>query len=185
MRSIKLIFMVLCAVILQACSSVILPTVAKLSGLSPLEADPQDFQIAVTLPDGVAIPEGGAKFGFAFARSDTGEAHSESYPLEQRETRDGKTLFRIAPSDIEALRAFQAMAAAWEAEDPRATSGSITMSVVACSVGDGPAPDATFSTAVRISADGLFLPLIRNARVADVIEYVADHPGLTEQSLCQ
>lgn len=147
------------------CGSVVPSTVARLAGLSPLDADPAGFEVGLVLPDGVGIMPNSATLGFEARRSDTGESRSETFVLERI---DGDVpRWRVAREDLPAMRAFQAQAGAWEAEDPVASSGSISAWLMPCTQGDGPAPDADVSILLRLGEGAPLLPLVRNAPLAD------------------
>lgn len=191
MRSILLSLAISAGLVLQGCGAVVLPTLATLNALSPLTADPAGIEIAATLPDGADIPAGGAKFIINVARTDTGETIDETFILQRRQSSDGRLLFRINPADLDAVRAIQVKAGGWEANNSQATSGSFSIGVVACSLGDGPAADARFSVAIRSVVDGPFMPLIRNAMVSDVLEAAGgletleEFPGSGDTPLCE
>lgn len=168
------------ALALQACTSVVMSTAAMLNATSPMEADPAGFEIAIDMPDGVFVPTGGATMGLTNAHSKLGETYDETYALQQRSSQDGQTLFRIHPDDLDDIRAFQARAVTWETEDPEASTGSFSVSVSFCKIGEGPAPDDRFSVSIRTETDGMFLPLIRNAKVADALNLITDSDDTTQ-----
>ncbi len=181
----RILLAIAAAASLQACSSVVLSTAAMLNATSPMEADPAGFEVAVTIPEGVVVPKGGATMGLANANSKLDQEFNETYALQQRTTTDGQTLFRIDPADLDKVRAFQTRAIAWETDDPDASSGSFSVAVAFCQVGDGPAPDDRFSVSIRTEPDGIFLPLIRNAKVADALDLIKEGEVNTEPSpLC-
>ncbi|UWR00082.1 hypothetical protein K3729_04720 [Rhodobacteraceae bacterium S2214] len=172
MKSIILTLFIAFGFALQGCGTVVLSTVAALNATSPLTADPAGFEVAVDMPEGGDIAPDGATINLFMSHTVLGEDVNETYVLQRRQSADGRILFRINPRDLDMVRAFQAKARTWEANDPDASSGGFGVSVVACSVGDGPADDATFSVSIRTQVDGGFMPLIRNARVMDAIEAV-------------
>lgn len=174
------------ALMLQACTSVVLSTAAMLNATSPLDADPSGFEIAVTIPDGVRVPQGGATMGFEATNERLQETIKGEYALEQRATKDAQTLFRIAPDDLPAVLDFQAKAREWETADPSNSSGSFSVGVTFCKVGNGPALDDTFSVSIRTKTDGVFLPLIRNAKVSAAMELLEENKqDLPENLLCE
>ena len=155
---------------IQGCGSVVLPTVATLNAMSPLEADPAGFEIAIVMPEGADVQKDGALIQFDMARSDTGETVSEEYALQRRTSSDGRVLFRIHPDDLNAVRAFQMKARVWEVAVPEESSGSFSLAVTACKTNVAVSPDATFSVSIRTVVDGPFLPLLRNVSVVEVLE---------------
>ncbi|MEL7115279.1 MAG: hypothetical protein AAGP08_06735 [Pseudomonadota bacterium] len=167
------------AAILAACTYVAPDTLVELSAISPLEADPADIAVSVVVPDGIAIPAGRSQLAIRAERSDTGEVLSEEAAL-LRSSQNGRDVFEIAPEDRARLRTAQALARAWEAEAPRATSGSISVTSGFCRVGAGPATDARVSIDIRTSPEGAFIPLVRNAPLRQVMK----RGGLTTIGPC-
>ncbi|GLQ36372.1 hypothetical protein GCM10007939_26560 [Amylibacter marinus] len=166
----------LLAVNLAACGNVVLPTVAQLANISPLEADPAGFEVLVDLPTGVSIRPQSAVLTLSAVHEMQSKEISGAYVLEQAPSDMGLRLFRIAPADLEQIREFQSIARAWESEDPDASHGSISVNVIACALGDGPASDAVFSLSLKTRTTGEFMPLIRNASVRDILD-----PGATSK----
>lgn len=172
------------SLMIQGCSSVVLPTVATLNTVSPLEADPAGFEIASDLPEGTDVQVGGAFMIFDMTRSDTNETLSKTYKLQRRTSTNGRVLFRIHPSDLASVRAFQATAAEWENIAPQETSGSISMSVTACKTGAEISPNATFSVSIRTVVDGPFLPLLRDVSIAEALNNLDVSPEDATRTLC-
>ena len=156
---------ILSALLLSACTSIVPSTVMRVNALSPTSADPAGFAIDLSLPAGIDIMPGTAQLMFAVTRSDTGETQSGAFVLE----REG-SVYRVAPQDLSELRALQATARAWEAENEDASNGSLGISLSPCRVGDGPAPNARVSVGLRLAEDGAFLPLVRNGPISAVAE---------------
>lgn len=152
------LFLCLCA-----CSSVSLSGLARLYALSPMETDPSDIAVALTLPEGLALRPGTAVFGIRSGTKDGTKSSNESYILAPSPGPDGSTVYQIAERDWNKVRAQQKLVADWEAEDPRGHSGSISVSLEGCTVGDGPADDATLSIAMRTTPDGDFFTLVNEA----------------------
>lgn len=158
--------MFLSVLLLSACGSVVPSTVARLNTMSPLAADPADFAVAITLPDGLGIAPDSARLSLVVARTDTAEIRRETVILERVD--GAQVYYRINPADHSALRDAQATALAWKAENDAATSGSLSVNLAPCRVGEGPAPDARVSVAIRTDADGAFLPLVNNGPISAV-----------------
>ena len=162
---------------LGACGSVVMSTTAVLGMSSPLEEDPAGYEIAVTIPEGVDVPRGGARLSVTNENTVHGIDEEQTYELQRRATEEGQTLFRINPADLNKLRARQARIAKWEMEDPDANSGSFSVWVEFCAIGDGPSEDDVFNVSIRTKADGRFMPLIRNAQVKDAIALLEENGG--------
>ncbi len=163
------LFPMLALPLAMSCSKVVMTTAAILGATSPMDADPQGFEVAVTLPSATGVQNDGAHFIVGMENAQLDESFERTFILQQSETRDGKILFRVNPDDLDELRALQAKAKAWEMADPVASSGSISVFVSPCAIGDGPNLDDTFSVAMRTQVDGAFLPLIRGASIEDVV----------------
>lgn len=123
-------------------------TIRRLTNLSPLEDDPADYEVVVSLPEGLDIKAGGAKFTLAAEHVDTRALSQATYVLARREAQDGRILFRIAESDLNRLRGQQALIREWEAETDGRTQGLFGMDVDACRKGAGPDLEAPFSVAL-------------------------------------
>ncbi|MFK7834989.1 MAG: hypothetical protein AB8B60_02105 [Sulfitobacter sp.] len=159
---------ILPAFLLSACTSIVPATVARLNALSPLEADPAGFAVAMTLPEGVDIAPRSARLMFTVARTDTGEMRDGVFVLER--TNADQAIYRIAPQDLPALRELQGIARDWRAEDENATNGSISVTLAPCRIGAGPTEDARASVAIRTDEDGPFLPLVRNGPLTALVD---------------
>jgi hypothetical protein len=154
--------------ILSACTRIVPGTALQLNALSPLEADPAGFAVAMALPVGLGIELQSARLMFMVARTDTGETRGGAFVLE-RVSAD-QTIYQIAPRDLNALRALQDVARQWKTEGDDVTSGSLSVTMSPCRVGAGPADDARASVDIRIDADGPFLPLIRKGPISALAE---------------
>ncbi|MGL4319924.1 MAG: hypothetical protein ACRCS3_03605 [Paracoccaceae bacterium] len=155
---------------LASCGAVVPSTVAMLSRLDPLTADPGAIEVALILPPGIAIAPGSANLSLTATRGD--QTVDEAFALTPTPLRlegydmpEGATsqLFRIADSDLARMRAVQARIGAWKAEDPSGTNGSFAVSAGGCGLDQGPAPDATATILIRTAKDGPLLPLVRDA----------------------
>lgn len=164
-----------CLLWVAACSYVSPLTVARLSAMSPLTADPGGIEVVVMIPDGVRLAEGAAYMDLDAYRSDTGERLREHIALDRVD--DGSTiLWRIPEEDLDRLRKAQKTVAAWEAEVPDASSGSFSVGLRQCFEGRQPEPDDVFSIAIRTEKQGPLRPLMRDVPFAKLYEQL-DHSG--------
>lgn len=161
--------LLLAALALSGCSSIVPSSVARLYQVSPLEADPADLAVALDLPETVQVRPGSAKISFSARRSDTGQTSDGVYTLRMRKGTAGQSVFDMAAADIPTLRRQQALIRGWEEEDGDATSGSVSVTFEGCRIGTGPTPDDTVSVLLRTQADGSFFPLVRDATITDAL----------------
>lgn len=164
--------------LLAACSSVVPETVNRLSSLSPIEADPEQIEILISLPDGIDLPAGGASLTLSAAKdSQTTTGHyvlsrSEVTSVEDgigNQTEGHLLLYRIENKDIPNLRAQQRQIRAWKAEND-ATEGSLSVSLSPCIQGEPPAEDAKGSVWIRTENDGPFLQLVKSAPIRQLLD---------------
>jgi hypothetical protein len=163
----------LCSLALMACSSLVPSTAARLAALDPLTADPAAIELVVVLPPGLAISPGTAELKLGASRGS--EQLGESFQLEDRAVASGINLpegatarhFALAEPDIARMRAVQAEIAEWKREGD--AKGSLGLGIGGCGIGAGPSPDARGSVLIRVAKDGPFLPLIADARLADLL----------------
>jgi hypothetical protein len=129
--------------LVSACSSLVPSTTAQLAQLSPLEADPAAIALAIQLPPGLVVPEGGAKMVIEATSKSTGESRRGDYVLASQpgdpaqfagDPGDSVTFYRLAKADIAPMRALQAQVADWKAADPDGTAGSFSMGLAGCAV---------------------------------------------------
>lgn len=158
---------------LSACSSLVPSTAARLAALDPLTADPAALELVVILPPGLAVSPGSAKLELS---ADRGTEHrSGSFALADRPVTGGFAVpkggtargFAIAVSDVDRMRALQAEIAEWKRDG--AARGSLGLGIGGCAIGAGPEPDAKGSVLIRLRADGPFLPLIAEGKLADLL----------------
>ena len=172
MRQIPLLLPLL----LAACAQMVPSTVAQLGTMNPLTADPGQIEVVLILPKGLEVPPAAARLAVMARRGD--DALNGQYllandpaPTEGIEAPADTQArrFRLTTADAERMRAFQAQAGAWEAADPKGTSGSISVALGGCLLGQGPGPDARASVLIRTAPQGPLLPLFRDAPVRRVI----------------
>lgn len=164
---------------LANCSTLNPVTLARLAMLDPLDADPGDFAILLDLPQGLGIPTGGAVLEMVLDNKATGERREGRFVFEQREVGPG-TVYRIAPPDLEAMRAFQATARAWKAQYGDEAEGSLSLGLSMCRTGAGPQKDATVSAQLSLDGGATFLPFMR----ATPVERLAEGVGVARLPTC-
>lgn len=167
--------------IVSGCTSFVSETVARLNALDPLTADPGLIEVAIGLPDGIEIVQDSAKLQLSMSRADTDETLERAFTLSQSRVPDAGssppgtkdetvTVFAIRAADLEPMRAMQVQAREWkEAAGPNG-SGSLSVGMGACSVGDGPQEDALASIWIRFAPDEPFAPLINQGKIDRVLD---------------
>lgn len=158
---------------LGACSYVPVATMMKMARFDPLSADPLGMVVTIEVPPGVGIEPGSERLHLTAMRSDTGEVSDEVYVLDRRGTGGGDIAYRIADGDIARMRDQQALVSGWESMVPDLSNGSISLSLMPCSVGDGPGPRARVSASLEVAATPdrtvSAMPLFRNAPLAKLL----------------
>lgn len=162
MRHVMLIVLIALGMALQGCGAANPVTLARLALLSPLEADPDDMAVRLTLPQGLALVPGSARLVLT-GQNGAGETARGAFVLDLN-----AGLYAIATDDRPRLRALQAQLRDWKASDPDGTRGSLSLTLTPCAIGAGPAPDARVDVAIRLEADGPLLPLIRQGPISAV-----------------
>lgn len=155
----------LCLTLLSACSGLSPVALAKLSQLDPITVDPAQIAVRLDLPDGLAVPPGGATLVLRSARSDTGQ--STEARLNLAETGG---IWALTPQDAVRLRDVQSRIRQWEAEAPEAHSGSFSIGVAGCASGDGPDPAAPIRADLSLDGGASFLPILRGVTVQDALD---------------
>lgn len=169
---------IILALLLAGCGTVVPATIARLYATQPLNADPAAVQVALALPMGLGLRPNTTRLQIDVTRQDGKEsATGEFILLEQAgdtpaiDPQDGLVRsFRLSETDAAKLRAIQARARAWKAEVPRIRS-SLTLNVnfKGCAIGQGPARSSAFSIFVRTDAEGAMMPLVRQAKLMDLL----------------
>ncbi len=155
--------LLLSALLMSACTSIVPSTLMRLDDVSPTDADPAGFAVDLSLPTGLDIVPGSAMLTFVVRRSDTNQMASGRFALE-----NVGNVFRVAPADLQELRGLQATARQWKAKYGAATEGSLSINLTPCTRGDGPDADARVNIGLQIAEGGRFLPLVRNGRLSAV-----------------
>jgi hypothetical protein len=162
--------------LLGACGSVSLSTIAQLSRLNPLSADPSGFVAAVVLPNAYDLPENSATLGFTWV-SET-ETLGGEFAMRRHGAFAGGSIelgpdqhvlfFDLAPADAAAIRQAQQDISQRKNSGVKG-EGSFSVFVAPCEAGADGA--LLISTYLRIEEGGPFLPLLRNL---DIRQEMAD-----------
>lgn len=175
-RSVLIVPAVL-AGLLAGCSSVVLPTAVQMRSVSPLDADPADYEIALDLPNGLDLQPGSEQLRLSATRSDTRAELGQTFVLERRAASNGApeadgrlAFYRVAPADLPRFRLLQADIAEMKQAAPDATKGSLSISLEGCRLGAGPTSEATGAVWIRTVREGPFLPLVRNGPVDKLLQ---------------
>jgi hypothetical protein len=171
-------FVLLALTLLAACTSLVPSTIAQLSAVSPTTMDPAALEVAVLMPAGLQPQPQTAVLSVSGTRRDTGEVAKLDFVLAERpatldgvDIQPGETVFayRMAEADIAPMRALQGKLDAWRIAAPGATQGSLSVGLGACTVGNGPAPDAAGAVYIRMARDVPMLPLVRRSSIAGLV----------------
>lgn len=159
--------LVLC---LCACGSLSPMAVVQLMTLSPLETDPAHLAVALELPEGVKLPDGAAFIQLSAKQTKTGQTTDRRYPLLARSEGGNRTIYQVAPRDLETLRQQQSLILGWGEADKDATQGSFSVGLNGCKTGDGPQPDGVVNIFIRTAPDRAFVPMIKEMPWSEVLE---------------
>ncbi len=162
--------------LLGACGSVNLATIAQLSRLDPLTAEPAGFVAAIVLPLELDLPEGGAMLGFAWRSSN--EVIGGDFPLRRHVSFEGSGIatsaeqhvvfFTLSAEHAAQIRLVQRAISARKAQGVEG-EGSLSIFASPCARDGLAAP--VISTFLRLEEGGRFLPLLRNF---DMREEISD-----------
>ncbi len=154
--------------LLGACTSLVPTTVQKLSGVTPLNADPAVISVSVDIPDGLGFMPDSAFVVMRAQRKDTDQVSEEQYILEQLASGDTH-VFQIAPQDYTRMRTQQTLISGWKADANDDVTGSLNVTFGGCSLGKGPNLNDSVSISIRTYADGPYLPLMRDVPIKTVL----------------
>lgn len=154
---------------LMGCTSLVMSTVMALDDLDPMTADPAGFSVALDVPAPLAMVEDKVFFEFAAVRGETGDRQGGRFVLAASRDDAGRTVYRLPPEGIDAVRAAQQDAATWAGTGDNELSIGVTVDF--CRTADVTVPDdIRFSIFIQLAQDAPMLPLVRNSRVTEVIE---------------
>ncbi|WP_299366835.1 hypothetical protein [uncultured Tateyamaria sp.] len=152
------------AICLAGCSTLVPATLMQLNGVDPLFADPAAIALRIDLPAGLSLPPDAGTLDLAATLRD-GTTRAGQFPIE----RVGDIL-QVTPGAHDDLRALQAEIRTWKDADPDGTSGSLSVDLAPCLTAPALPDNARISVAIRLDADGPFLPLVRDASVQDAMK---------------
>ncbi len=154
--------------LLAGCAPVPPASMQALSGVDVLSVSSADLAVAVDLTAPLAIEPGSATL-FLGATGKDGISTGGTFILARRaaasEGRDGanRHVYRISAADLAAFDALRAEISEMKAADPDAVDGRVSVQARPCRTGPVPADKPLqMSTAIRLAADGPFLPLLQN-----------------------
>ncbi|RMA43426.1 hypothetical protein [Rhodophyticola porphyridii] len=133
--------------------------------VDPVTADPAGVAARVTLPEGVALPDGGAVIVLSAVNTQTRAVSAERYVMVPAETPD---VFVLSPGDQARLADQQRLILGWMGQEIE-VDGNFGFTIDPCRVGDGPARRARVSVHLRAEPDGPFIPVIDDMRLRRVL----------------
>lgn len=168
----------LAALTLSGCASLVPAGLARLYALSPLETDPAMLAVALVLPAGLDLAPDSATLTLGSQREASGEILGGTFVLTEtagdpafipRDPAASVMFLALADADLPAVRRLQADIARWEAEDDAATQSSLSVGLGGCGVGSGPAADAVGSVYLQTGDAAPFFALLRDVKLVDLI----------------
>ncbi|MEO0356886.1 MAG: hypothetical protein AAF386_01085 [Pseudomonadota bacterium] len=169
------------------CTSLNPITLARLALLDPLTLDPEQIRVVVTVPDGFGVQQDGTVMSI-FGQPDPETPQvTDEFVLDSAEMA-GANVLRIAPNDVDRMRAAQAKFAAWEAADPDAARGGFSIYTQPCFQDRQlPLSDVTgvASLSIQVTDAGGPLPLFRNVPMQDLAAMAMEnYPDFDTLPLC-
>ncbi|MFY0597048.1 MAG: hypothetical protein JXQ85_11510 [Cognatishimia sp.] len=153
---------------LSACGSVVLQTAAELERMSPMDADPAMFAVAIDLPDGFGIFPESATMLVSVEQETLDQESKEKFTLQQ--SGQQVAVFQVAANDHSRLQALQSQAREWDAKDAEATKGSIGVDLTPCLIHQNASLSETFSVAIQLAPDAPFRPLLRDVPISRILQ---------------
>ncbi|SMX40092.1 hypothetical protein [Octadecabacter ascidiaceicola] len=170
-RTVALLFSATAALALSACSNLVPSTLARLSVLDPLTADPAGFAIGVETTQGVDLRENTVLLVFTATKGSSGQIRREAFTLAENRTDNMRTVYTISPEGVIEMRALQRELSTWD--DGSDVSNSLALEVTAdgCRVeSTTPPDDPRVSIFMQLAADSPMLPLLRNAPLSEMFD---------------
>ncbi len=161
------------AAILSACASVNPVGLAKLAAMDPLSADPQQISVAARLPQALKLRTGDLVMLVKTNGVEGPDAIDETFSLAVTDAAagdagviapgDGERLqtARVAPQDLERLRATQAKARAMKASGKHKGNGSLTVSAKGgCKMAELGDAELVMNLYMQTEANGEWFPVV-------------------------
>ena len=158
---------------LSACASVNPVGLARLAAMDPLSADPQQISVAVRLPQALKLRTGDLVMVLKTNGVEGPGAIDETFSLAVSdaaagdagviapETGERLQTARVAPQDVERLRATQAKARALKAEGGAKGKGSLTVSAKGgCKMAELGDADLMMNLYMQTEANGEWFPVV-------------------------
>jgi hypothetical protein len=173
----SLVFSIACLAV-TACASVNPAALAKLASLDPLTADPSQIAVAARLPEALKLRTGDLMMVVKTNDTNGPEKIDETFYLQVSDAEagdagvivpdDGERLqtARVAPQDIERLRAIQAKASAMKAAGGAKGKGSLTVSAKGgCKAAELPEGPLMLNIYMQTENNGDWFPVVNRLDV--------------------
>lgn len=158
---------------LSACASVNPVGLAKLAAMDPLSADPEQISVAARLPESLKLRTGDLMMVVKTKETSGPDAINETFLLTVEEAAPGDAglvmpengerlqTARVAPADIERLRATQAKARALKAAGEGNGKGSLTVSAKGgCKTSEFGDAELVLNLFMQTETDGEWFPVV-------------------------
>jgi len=165
-----------CAAALAACGHMPIASLVALRNFDAATFDPATLRLAMQMPDAIAPRRHGVKLEVTLW-SDVDAAHRTRRSFVLEETiesevqaelapfaRPGRVMhaYRVAPKDIEVIRALQAEGSAMGRQHPGQNHLSIGTGMEACRLGDMPTDSLPTTTWLEVTRGSGFIALLRD-----------------------
>ncbi|WP_135503983.1 hypothetical protein [Roseovarius aestuariivivens] len=161
---------------LSACSGLVPATLIEMARLDPFSADPAGFAVGIDTASGIAPAAGTAQLTFTATHSPRGDIRRFDARLIEQDAGPDRVIYRLAPGDVGALRAYQQEIAGWRDTSDGNSTLALTVSAEGCRTrATGLPEDPRISVFIRLTPEGRMRPLLRKAPALPFFE--AQSPG--------
>jgi len=181
MHAFKTALVLGCAAALAACGHVPVGSLIALRNFNAATFDPATLRLAMQMPDVIAPLRRGVKLEVTLW-SDADPAHKtkRSFVLEETAGPDAQAglagfarpghvihAYRVAPKDIAAIRALQALGSTMGTQHPGQNHLAIGAGMAACRLGDLPTDSLPTTTLIEVTPQAGYVELLRDLDIKE------------------
>lgn len=149
---------------LSACGYVHPSTLADLSQLDPIAANPQGIVVQLRHADDVDVDRNGARLQIVAQWPAQGKSFDHTYALKRR-----GSLFFVAPAELPRLNRDLDLVRAWRDQGQGDVRGAISVDATLCKT--GPSVDLSTTASILISTDRgkTFMPILSDVPLVKIV----------------